>query len=129
MSKIIITVPRGYNAAKFMDIASELSRSRLGSDYDLNLGDYLTPRFGSLFNEEYELDAENVAKEQLDVIEELQKICTEVQIKILRDNEDTGCEINTFTEIVNLHRDELDPRDELTLFIPIVNRHHDLANA
>lgn len=125
MAKMIITVPRGYNAAKFMDIASELSRSRLGEDYDLNLGDYLTPRLSAGFDDEYELDIENVAEEQLDVIKDLQQICPEVKTIIQRDDEDTGYDIDTFAKIASLHRDELDRRESLDLFLPIVNQHHE----
>lgn len=123
MAKMIIKVPHGYNAAKFMDIASELSRSRLGSDYDLNLGDYLTPRLGARFGDEYELDGENITVEQLDVIKDLQKICPEVKAV----TEDTDEDIDVFIKIANRHRDELDRRESLDMFLPIVNQHHERA--
>ena len=120
MAKMIIIVPRGYNAAKFMDIASELSRYRLSENYDLNLGDYLTPRLGAFSGDEYELDSENFSCEQLDVIKDLQQICPEVRIVT-----DTGEDIDTFIKIADCHRDEFDRRESFDLFTEIVNRHHE----
>lgn len=131
MAKMIITVPRGYNAAKFMDVASELSRSRLSNDYDLNLGDCLTLRFG-VNHDEYELGGDNITLEQLDVVKDLQQICPEVKTRILReddDEEDTGDDIDAFVRVANRHREELDRRESLDLFVDIVNRHHARANA
>lgn len=121
MAKMIIKVPRGYNAAKFMNIASELSRCRFGEDYDLNLGDYLTPRLGTIGGDEYELDGEDISCEQLDVIKDLQQICPEVKTV----TEDTGEDLDTFIKNANRHRDELDRRESFDLFTEIVNRHHE----
>lgn len=112
MANMVITAPRGYNVAKFMDIVSELSRARFGSDYDLNLGDHITcnPRTG-----EYELDCALVTPEQLDIIRELQEICPV-------NGKDADADFDIFTEIVNQHRDEFDKRESLDLFLNAANR-------
>lgn len=108
MVKMIISAPHGFDVRQFMNLTSELSRARYGDDYDLDLGEYISARTGAVYLDEYELDAEDITLEQIDIIRELQALFS----------------------LLNIHFEETaEPiyRTRLDLFSDIVNAHHDAA--
>lgn len=106
MVKMILSAPHGFDAVKFLNLASELSRARYSDDYDLDLGEYISPRDGTLYLDEYELDAEDITLEQIEIICELQTLCTLVNIHFENTAEPIyRTRLDLFTDIVNAHHD------------------------
>lgn len=79
MVKMVLTVPRGYDAVKLLNVASELYRGRYGGEYDIDLGDFANKRLERVENfDAYEVDGELVDFRMVEILDELQTLCPQV---------------------------------------------------